>query len=62
MAPLKTEPFIPETRCPCGQLLLKRLDSGIEIKCKRCKRIQIVPYGSIKDGNTATLDGLHEHD
>jgi phage FluMu protein Com len=29
-------------RCECGQLLFRRVKGGIEIKCRRCKRVVIV--------------------
>ncbi len=31
-----------EGRCECGQLLFRRVKGGIEIKCRRCKRVVIV--------------------
>ncbi|MCS6294154.1 MAG: hypothetical protein H8J66_13875 [Nitrospira sp.] len=37
-----------ETRCECGQLIAKVCGQGIELKCKRCKRIVIIPFSSIE--------------
>jgi hypothetical protein len=37
-----------ETRCECGQLIAKVRGCGIELKCKRCKRIVIIPFSSIE--------------
>jgi len=37
-----------ETRCECGQLIAKVRGRGIELKCKRCKRIVIIPFSSIE--------------
>lgn len=37
-----------ETRCECGQLIAKMCGQGIELKCKRCKRIVIIPFSSIE--------------
>ncbi len=31
-----------ESRCGCGHLLAILNDSGIEIKCRRCKRIEVI--------------------
>jgi hypothetical protein len=31
-----------DIRCECGSLMAKRTPAGIEIKCRRCKRIQLV--------------------
>jgi phage FluMu protein Com len=37
-----------ETRCECGQLIAKVKDAGLELKCKRCKRIVIIPFAAIE--------------
>ena len=37
-----------ETRCECGQLIAKLQQDGIELKCKRCKRIVMIPLASIE--------------
>lgn len=36
-----------ETRCECGQLIAKAQMDGIQLKCKRCKRIVMIPFTSI---------------
>ena len=36
-----------ETRCECGQLIAKVVEGGLELKCKRCKRIVVIPFSSI---------------
>ncbi|SPP63361.1 hypothetical protein [Nitrospira lenta] len=41
-----------ETRCECGQLIAKVRGQGIELKCKRCKRIVIIPFSSIEGWST----------
>ena len=43
-----------ETRCECGQLIAKVCGQGLELKCKRCKRIVVIPFSSIKGWNTVT--------
>jgi len=43
-----------ETRCECGQLIAKVCDQGLELKCKRCKRIVIIPFSSIEGWGTGT--------
>ncbi|MBK9308568.1 MAG: hypothetical protein IPM58_16135 [Nitrospira sp.] len=42
-----------ETRCECGQLIAKVGGQGLELKCKRCKRIIIIPFSSIEGWGTA---------
>ena len=37
-----------ETRCECGQLIAKLCEQGLELKCKRCKRIVVIPFSSIE--------------
>lgn len=32
-----------EHRCDCGNLLLVMTPKGLEVKCKRCKRIKLIP-------------------
>ena len=32
-----------EQRCKCGQLLALLMSEGVEIKCKRCKRLETIP-------------------
>jgi hypothetical protein len=36
------------TRCECGQLIAKVQMDGIQLKCKRCKRIVTIPFTSIE--------------
>jgi len=43
-----------ETRCECGQLMAKVRKQGLELKCKRCKRIVVIPLSSIKGWSTVT--------
>ncbi len=37
-----------ETRCECGQLIAKVRGQGLELKCKRCKRIIVIPFSAIE--------------
>lgn len=37
-----------ETRCPCGQLLALLSAEGIEIKCRRCKRLETLTFDQLK--------------
>ena len=43
-----------ETRCECGQLIAKVRGQGLELKCKRCKRIVVIPFSSIEGWSTIT--------
>lgn len=35
-----------EARCDCGHLVAKLRKEGVELKCKRCKRIVLLPLDS----------------
>lgn len=37
-----------EKRCECGQLIAKVQADGLQMKCKRCKRIVVIPFASIE--------------
>jgi len=41
-----------ETRCECGQLIAKVRGQVLELKCKRCKRIVVIPFSSIEGWGT----------
>ena len=41
-----------ETRCECGQLIAKVRGQSLELKCKRCKRIVVIPFTSIEGWNS----------
>ena len=45
-------PPASETRCECGQLIAKVVGGGLELKCKRCKRIVTIPFSSIEGWST----------
>ena len=32
-----------ECRCTCGSLLARRVQRGVELKCRRCKRTLVLP-------------------
>jgi hypothetical protein len=36
-----------EHRCLCGSLLAKITAQGIELKCRKCKRLQLIPNSRI---------------
>jgi len=33
-----------ERRCPCGSLLARLRAAGVELKCRRCKRVVVIPW------------------
>lgn len=40
---------LPEQcRCECGNLLAKMAPEGIEVKCRRCKRIVLIRFADIE--------------
>jgi hypothetical protein len=54
MSPTTPSADCGETRCECGQLIAKVQGQGLELKCKRCKRIIVIPFSSIKGWNRVT--------
>jgi len=48
-------PCGPDCRCPCGRLLARIADRGVELKCGRCKRTILVPW-SARRGFVAPTD------
>ena len=47
-----------EARCECGQLIAKLRNDGVELKCKRCKRIVVVPY-SMARRDAGVVPNIH---
>jgi phage FluMu protein Com len=39
-----------DARCHCGNLLARLTARGVEIKCRRCKRVHIVPLAAATAG------------
>ena len=37
-----------QCRCECGNLLAKMVPDGIEVKCRRCKRIVLIRFADIE--------------
>nr|WP_087474120.1 hypothetical protein [Nitrospira cf. moscoviensis SBR1015] len=37
-----------EVRCLCGQLVARLVEAGIELKCKRCRRLVTIPLSRIR--------------
>jgi phage FluMu protein Com len=38
-----------ELRCGCGSLMARRTTAGLELKCRRCKRVVVVPVDATRD-------------
>ena len=36
-----------EVRCECGSLVAKLVKSGVELKCRRCKRLALISFAQI---------------
>ena len=35
-----------ERRCVCGSLLARLCAAGVELKCRRCKRVVVIPWSA----------------
>lgn len=38
-----------ELRCGCGSLIARLVRDGVEIKCRRCKSIRIIPVATARE-------------
>jgi len=38
-----------DERCECGNLVAKLTENSVEIKCRRCKRIRIIPMDQLAE-------------
>lgn len=48
-----------EVRCECGCLVAKLMESGVELKCRRCKRLAVIPFAQFKgESRTTTVSIL----
>lgn len=36
-----------DERCLCGNLLARATPEGVEILCRRCKRVHCIPWGTV---------------
>ena len=46
-----------DARCECGSLLARVTPRGVELKCRRCKRIVVIPLGKAAAGRASPRDG-----
>ena len=44
-------PNAREVRCECGSLVAKLVGSAIELKCRRCKRLALIPLAEFEGGS-----------
>ena len=42
-----------DERCHCGSLVAKLSPKGVEILCRRCKRIHVIPWSEEREKATA---------
>ena len=47
-----------QCRCQCGNLLAKIVTSGIELKCRRCKRVEVIAFGDVQGWEQRTPSPL----
>lgn len=48
-----------DLRCPCGRLLARKTEQGLELKCTRCKRTVILEWAELESRRTISVD-IHE--
>jgi len=45
-----------DERCECGNLVAKLTQETVEIKCRRCKRIRVIPMDMLEDRYQYLID------
>lgn len=48
-----------DLRCPCGRLLARKTDEGLELKCTRCKRTVILKWTELESRRALSVD-IHD--
>ena len=51
-----------DERCECGNLVAKLTESSVEIKCRRCKRIRIIPMDQLAERYRVLLERVPKED
>ena len=51
----ESNPDFSEARCQCGQLVAKLGIGGVELKCKRCKRLVSIPFTAFSQSTEVTF-------
>ena len=49
-----------DCRCHCGALLARVVPGGVELKCRHCKRIQLVPLEPSEEPETSRQRSLRD--
>ncbi len=58
MQPPRTTPpdaDAQESRCRCGNLLARLRPEGVELKCRRCKRVIVISWGTAAMWHNTTV-------
>jgi hypothetical protein len=47
-----------DCRCGCGSLLARLRPGGVELKCRRCKRVVMLPLAGLLTGEGSEAQSL----
>ena len=47
-----------ECRCGCGSLLARLRPDGVELKCRRCKRVVMLPFAELSTGEVGAPQSI----
>lgn len=50
------QPPVTDARCCCGSLLARLVPGGVELKCRRCHRLMLVPVPEGEMGPVEPVD------
>ena len=61
-APLRSAVEPADCRCVCGNLVARVVADGVELKCRRCKRMLLVsvPVGDLEPGSALRVRSASE--
>jgi hypothetical protein len=49
--PATAESAEGDCRCSCGRLLARLTRDGLEVKCRRCRRVLLIAWADISDAD-----------
>jgi len=57
-APAPAESAAHDCRCGCGSLLARLRPDGVELKCRRCKRVVMLSFAELSAGEGPEIHSI----
>lgn len=58
-APVPAEDAAHDCRCGCGSLLARLRPDGVELKCRRCKRVVMLSFAGLSAGEVREIHSTY---